>query len=77
MHDIPYAHTDKVGPEITASMAVICHQIKKLFTAGPVGVQILAGANKQALAVAKAAGVVCFMTVHVCFLFGSETWTSL
>ncbi|CAG2199023.1 TUBB [Mytilus edulis] len=57
MHDIPYAHTDKVGPEITASMAIICHQVKKLFTSGPVGVQILAGANKQALAVAKAAGL--------------------
>ncbi|CAC5396621.1 unnamed protein product [Mytilus coruscus] len=39
MHDIPYIHTDKVGPEITASMA------------------ILAGANKQALSVAKAAGL--------------------
>ncbi|XP_052061195.1 uncharacterized protein F13E9.13, mitochondrial-like [Mytilus californianus] len=57
MHDIPYVHTDKVGPEITASMAVICHQIKKIFTSGPVGVQILAGANKQALSVAKAAGL--------------------
>lgn len=56
MHDIPYQHTSKVGPEITACMAVICHQIKKIFKAGPVGVQILAGANTQALAVAKAAG---------------------
>jgi predicted TIM-barrel enzyme len=49
-----------VGPEITACMAVICHHIKKFFKSGPVGVQILAGANQQALSVAKAAGEVCF-----------------
>lgn len=60
MHDIPYQHTSKVGPEITACMAVICHHIKKFFKSGPVGVQILAGANQQALSVAKAAGEVCF-----------------
>jgi hypothetical protein len=34
MHDIPYQHTSKVGPEITACMAVICHHIKKFFKSG-------------------------------------------
>ncbi len=50
MHDIPY--TKIVGPEITALMAVIAKEIKKLDLY--CGIQILAGANKEALAVAKA-----------------------
>ncbi|KAL5020997.1 hypothetical protein ScPMuIL_000152 [Solemya velum] len=57
MHDVPYLHTEQVGPEVTAAMAVICSEVKKTFNQGPVGVQILAGANRQALAVAKAAGL--------------------
>ncbi|KAK3085945.1 hypothetical protein FSP39_011147 [Pinctada imbricata] len=57
MHDVPYVHSRDVGPEITASMAVICKEVKRTFGSKPVGVQILAGANLQALAVAKAAGL--------------------
>lgn len=57
MHDIPYLHTNDVGPEIVACMSVICHKIKNIFQRGPVGVQLLAGANKQALAVGQAAGM--------------------
>lgn len=56
MHDTPYLLTDRVGPEITAAMTTICYNVRQVFTRGPVGVQILAGANKQALAVAQAAG---------------------
>ena len=56
MHDIPYLHSNQVGPEVTAMMSVICAEVKKSFGGAPVGVQILAGANTQALAVAKAAG---------------------
>ncbi len=53
MHDIPYTKT--VGPEITALMAVIGREIKALGLY--CGIQILAGANKEALAAAKAAGM--------------------
>ena len=53
MHDVPYLKVD-VGPEIIASMTAIAVELRKL-TNKPVGVQILAAANKQALAVAQAA----------------------
>ncbi|MDH3352900.1 MAG: BtpA family membrane complex biogenesis protein [Nanoarchaeota archaeon] len=53
MYDIPY--TKEVGPEIPSLMAIIGKEIKKLGLY--CGIQILAGANKEALAVAKAAGL--------------------
>lgn len=53
MHDIPYTH--KIGPEITALMTVIGKEIKKLDVY--CGIQILAWANKEALAAAKAASL--------------------
>lgn len=53
MHDIPYIKNN-VGAEITAIMSIIGYQIKKE-TNLPCGIQILAGANKEALAVAKSA----------------------
>ncbi len=52
MHDIPYLNTN-VGPEITASMTAIASEIRKM-TDLPLGIQILAGANKEALSVAQA-----------------------
>jgi len=55
MHDIPYLNRN-VGPEIVASMTAIACEIKNNISL-PVGVQILSGANKQALAVAKAANL--------------------
>ena len=54
MHDVPYLNRE-VGPEITASMTAIASEVKKNTTI-PCGVQILAGANLEALAVAKATG---------------------
>lgn len=55
MHDRPYLKSD-TGHEITASMAVIASRVKKALGRDfPVGIQILAGANLQALAVASAA----------------------
>lgn len=54
MHDIPYLNRN-VGPEITSLMSIILYEIKKatkLFC----GIQILAGANKDALAAANSAG---------------------
>jgi membrane complex biogenesis BtpA family protein len=55
MHDIPYIKTN-IGPEITAAMSVIGYEIKKASNL-VCGIQILAGANKEALAVAKAANL--------------------
>jgi membrane complex biogenesis BtpA family protein len=55
MHDTPYLR-GKVGPEIVASMAIIARAVKQASQL-PCGVQILAGANLEALAVAHAAGL--------------------
>jgi len=53
-HDRPYLKAG-VGPEITATMAVIGAEVRRA-TALPLGVQVLAGANSSALAVALACG---------------------
>lgn len=53
MHDVPYLKGE-VGPEIISSMTAVAFEIRKL-TEKPLGIQILAAANKQALAVAQAA----------------------
>ena len=54
MFDVPYCKL--VGPEIVSSMAVICNEVRRTFPVNkPVGVQILAGANFEAMSVAKAA----------------------
>ena len=55
MHDVPYLKSE-VGPEIVAAMAVIGAEVKSECRL-PVGVQILAGANIEAMAVAHAAGL--------------------
>lgn len=52
MHDVPYLK-GKVGHEITSIMALIGYSVKQN-TNLPVGIQILAGANQEAIAVAKA-----------------------
>ena len=54
MHDVPYVQHP--GPEITAAMAVIAREVKKAQPQLPLGIQILAGANGEALATALAAG---------------------
>ncbi len=55
MNDRPYLNR-KVGPEIVAAMTAIACEIKRTI-AIPMGIQILAGANQEALAVALAAGL--------------------
>lgn len=55
MHDVPY-RKGYVDPETTAAMAIIAQSIK-YETQMPVGIQILAGANLEALAAAVAASV--------------------
>ena len=70
MHDLPYQMSKDVGPEVPEIMARICsesitnvlgsHDRQKFV----LGLQILAGANQQALAslVATAAGI----SLHYC-----------
>jgi len=55
MHDVPYLRGE-VGPEIVAAMTAIGTEVK-ISAALPVGIQILAGANLEAMAVAHAAGL--------------------
>lgn len=55
MHDVPYLK-GAVGPEIVAAMAIIAGEVK-VECRLPVGVQILAGANIEAMAVAHVAGL--------------------
>ncbi|KAL1130987.1 hypothetical protein AAG570_012228 [Ranatra chinensis] len=58
MHDIPYVRSRDIGPEIVSSMTKICSEVRKLMPAKtPCGVQVLAGGNKEALAVAKASSL--------------------
>jgi len=54
MHDRPYMKGG-VGPEVTAAMAVIGREIRRQ-TDLVLGVQVLAAANREALAVAHAIG---------------------
>jgi membrane complex biogenesis BtpA family protein len=53
MHDVPYLK-NQVGPEIVAGMTRVGQAVKAA-TGLPCGIQILAGANQAALAVALAA----------------------
>ena len=55
MHDTPYLR-GQVGPEIVAAMAIIGRAVKETAQL-PCGVQVLAGANLEAMAVAHAAGL--------------------
>lgn len=52
MHDRPYLNR-KAGPEVVATMAVVAAFLKKEFGL-PAGIQVLAGANKEAIAIALA-----------------------
>ena len=54
MFDIPY--TKSVGPEIVAFLSVIATKIRKKINI-PIGIQVLAGANQEAIAIAKAANL--------------------
>ncbi len=56
MHDTPYLKRN-VGPEITSIMSIIGYEIRKVFSEKPIGIQILAGANKDAIATAFSANL--------------------
>lgn len=53
MHDVPYLQRE-VGPEIISAMTIVACAIRRSLDI-PMGVQVLAGANRAALAVAHAA----------------------
>lgn len=54
MHDRPYLK-GAIGPEITAAMTALAREAKRE-TGLVVGIQVLAGANREAIAVAHASG---------------------
>jgi membrane complex biogenesis BtpA family protein len=54
MHDRPYLK-GAVGPEVVAAMAVVGREVRRSVGL-PLGVQVLAAANREALAVALACG---------------------
>jgi membrane complex biogenesis BtpA family protein len=53
--DIPFAKPDELGPETAACMAVMADLVRRE-TALPIGINVLANAAVQAIAVAKASG---------------------
>ncbi len=53
MHDVPYLRRN-VGPEIVSAMTVAAQAVRECSPDTSMGIQILAGANREALAVAKA-----------------------
>jgi len=56
MHDVPYCR--KVGPEIVASMTLASTEIRRAVGPQvPLGVQVLAANNREAIAVAQSAGL--------------------
>lgn len=68
MHDRPYLRGG-VGPEIVAAMTLVASAVRGAVGV-PVGVQVLAAADREAVAVAHAAGasfvrVECFAFAHV------------
>lgn len=56
MHDIPYLN-GSVGPEIVSAMTIIGKEVKEIAGEKKVGIQILAAANKEALAIAHTVGL--------------------
>lgn len=55
MHDAPYLRRE-VGPEIVSAMTAVGVAVRQAAGDRPLGVQILAGANREALAVAHTIG---------------------
>ncbi|MCB2155414.1 BtpA/SgcQ family protein [bacterium] len=55
MHDAPYVLRN-VGPEITAGMTAVGCAVREEIGDMPLGVQVLAGANCEAIAVAQSCG---------------------
>jgi uncharacterized protein len=74
MHDRPYVKGSAVGPQTVAAMTAIGLAVRGASSL-PLGIQVLAGANREALAVALAVGA-AFVRVEG-FVFGhvaDEGW---
>lgn len=54
-HDRPYLKGAAVGPEIVSAMSIVGAEIRRAVPL-PLGIQVLAGANRAAMAVAHACG---------------------
>lgn len=71
MFDLPYLHGSSLGPETVACMTRVCQEVRATIPKNiPCGIQILAGGNKEAIAVSKACGLQfiraeCFVFSHV------------
>jgi membrane complex biogenesis BtpA family protein len=55
MHDRPYLRR-VVGPETVAAMTVVAAAVRREVPGLPLGIQVLAGANRESIAVAHACG---------------------
>ena len=55
MHDRPYLRRE-VGPEVVAAMTAVALAVRREAPNLPLGIQVLAGANRESLAVAHACG---------------------
>jgi len=55
MHDRPYLRRE-VGPEVVAAMTAVALAVRREAPDLPLGIQVLAGANRESLAVAHACG---------------------
>jgi membrane complex biogenesis BtpA family protein len=56
MHDRPYVHQEH-GPETVAAMTAVGLAVRQAAGPMPLGIQVLSGGNREALAVALAAGL--------------------
>jgi predicted TIM-barrel enzyme len=64
-HDRPYVKGAAVGQEIATAMSVVGNEIRRA-TPLPLGIQILAGANRSAMAAAHACGA-AFVASMMCW----------
>ncbi|GLH17249.1 Uncharacterized protein F13E9.13, mitochondrial, partial [Gryllus bimaculatus] len=56
MHDLPYIQSKDMGPEVVSVMTAISTNVRALLSPNiPCGIQVLAGANPEAIAIALAA----------------------
>jgi len=55
MHDAPYIHGDRLGPEVVSAMTRVGLEVQHTIDL-PMGVQILSGGNRHAIAVAQSIG---------------------
>lgn len=65
MHDVPYTR-GTVGPEIVAAMTLVAQAVRAQ-TPMPIGIQLLAGADLEAMAIAHAAGLDFIRAECFCF----------